>query len=307
MYDIIGDVHGQATLLERLLKRAGYNKRGNNYHHHERKAIFVGDFVNRGPEIKETLRIIRHMADAGNALAILGNHEINALLFSMKNDQGESLLLTTGQRYASVIQTFQQFKNYQEEWKEFRKWLRSLPLFLELDTIRVVHACWKDENIEVIKREIQPGRISKSILRNLVIDSKSELSQSILQTTRGIHHILPSDLRIYDNRHRAHHIYRVKWWVEPQGFTFQEWSFESKFKLPNYTIPQEIIPIFNAYPEDAPIVFFGHYCRGSGPWVIKDNVCCVDACVSGKGTLAAYCWDGETTLSPEKMIFARLR
>jgi hypothetical protein len=305
MYDIIGDVHGEATLLEKLLKKAGYHKRGYNYHHPEKKAVFVGDFVNRGPEIRETLRIIRRMMDEGNALAILGNHEINLLLSSMKNEKGDSLLAVTGKRYASVFQTVQQFKSFPEEWKEIRKWLRSLPLFLELDPIRIVHACWKDENIVVIKREIQTGRIPKSIFRHLVSDPKSELSQSILQTTRGIHHILPSDLRIYDNRHRNHPFYRIRWWNSPEGLTFQQWSFESKFKLPNYTIPKEIIPESIIYPEDAPVVFFGHYCRGNGPWVIRDNLCCVDACVTGKGTLAAYRWDGEPVLNPENLIFAR--
>ena len=305
MYDIIGDVHGQATLLGKLLKKAGYGKKDNSYHHPERKAIFVGDFLNRGPEIKETLRIIRRMVEQGDAMAILGNHEINTILFTMKNEKGGSLIPVTGKRSASVVQTFQQFKNYQEEWKDFRKWLRTLPFFLELDPIRIVHACWKDENIDILKKEIQPGRIPKSIFRDLVVNSKSALSQSILQTTRGIHLILPPDLRIYDNHHRNHRFYRIRWWTEPQGLTFQEWSFESKFRLPGYTIPQEIIPAISEYPNEAPLVFFGHYCRGNGPWVIKDNLCCVDACVTGKGTLAAYRWDGETVLDSGKLLFVK--
>ena len=46
MYDIIGDVHGHYTLLKKLLKSLGYEKDTSGYHHPERKAVFVGDFLN---------------------------------------------------------------------------------------------------------------------------------------------------------------------------------------------------------------------------------------------------------------------
>ena len=81
MYDIIGDVHGQATMLKKLLLQLGYQKADSVYSHPERKAVFVGDFINRGPEIKKTIRIVRSMVESGNALAVLGNHEINAIIY----------------------------------------------------------------------------------------------------------------------------------------------------------------------------------------------------------------------------------
>jgi len=305
MYDIIGDIHGHALLLKNLLKELGYKKTNNGYSHPERKAVFVGDFVNRGPEIRQTLQIIRNMTDRGSAIAILGNHEINALLFSMKRDKKVSLLESEGKRYVSVAETMLQFKNYPDEWKEYRKWLRSLPLFFESEGIRVVHACWKDENIQIIRDELAPGKIPKIVLRNLVLDSKSPLSQAILQTTRGIHLIMPPDLRVYDNHRRNHHLFRIRWWTLPEGLTFRQYAFESKFRLPDYKIPPEILPGSTPYPTDAPPVFFGHYCRGNGPFVIRENLCCVDACVTGKKRLAAYRWDGENVLSPDKLIFSR--
>ena len=81
MYDIIGDVHGYASVLKKLLLQIGYIKTENGYSHSSRKAIFVGDFVNRGPEIRKTIRIVRKMVENGNALAIIGNHEINAITY----------------------------------------------------------------------------------------------------------------------------------------------------------------------------------------------------------------------------------
>jgi len=305
MYDIIGDVHGHATLLKKLLKAAGYKNSSSGLVHPDRKAIFVGDFINRGPEIRKTLQIIRQMVNEGNAYAVLGNHEVNTILYYLKDVSKGPLLMKESKRALSVAQTLQEFKKYPNEWKDYLKWLRELPLFLEMDNIRIVHACWKESNIEIIKNELSGSRIPKSVFRNLVLDPKSSLSQSILQTTRGIHHILPPDIRIYDSRRRNHHFYRIKWWDEGTGKTFQQFSFESKFTLPHFTIPPEILPEISPYPNDAPPVFFGHYCRGNGPFVIKDNVCCVDACIMDKKRLGAYRWDGETILSPEKMLFIK--
>ena len=305
MYDIIGDVHGHATLLKNLLKSMGYTKTQSGFSHSERKAIFVGDFVNRGPEIRTTLQIIREMTGMGSAIALLGNHEINALLYSMKRDKKGPLLSVSGKRYGSVAETVLQFKNFPEEWKDYRKWLRSLPLFYESDGLRVVHACWKDDHIRLLREELFMEIIPKSIFRDLVLDSKSALSQSILQTTRGINLIMPPNLRIFDNQRRQRHLFRIKWWIRGEGLTFRQYAFESKFRLPDYTIPPEILPEAAPYPPDAPPLFFGHYCRGNGPFVISDNLCCVDACVTGKRRLAAYRWDGEAKLNAEKMMFSR--
>ncbi len=305
MYDIIGDVHGHATLLKNLLNTLGYSKTKSGFIHPERKAVFVGDFVNRGPEIRQTLQIIREMTDLGSAIAILGNHEINLLLYSLKRDKKGPLLSVRGKRYDSVAETTLQFKNYGEEWKEYRKWLRSLPLFYESDGMRVVHACWKDKNIQLIREELVSEKIPKSVLRNLVLDSQSPLSQAILQTTRGIHLIMPPNLRIYDSRRRKHHLFRIKWWIRPDGMTFRKYAFESKFRLPDYTIPPEIYPEAAPYLQEAPPLFIGHYCRGNGPYVVRDNICCVDACVTGKKRLAAYRWDGESELLAEKLVFAK--
>ena len=94
----------------------------------------------------------------------------------------------------------------------------------------------------------------------------------------------------------------MRWWEDPQGKTFEEMSFESKFVLPSYTIPEQIIPQDYPYPEDAPIVFFGHYCRFKGPHIIKSNICCVDSCVAGNKVLTAYRWNGEKVLDKQNLV-----
>lgn len=85
-FDIIGDVHGCGDELEALLGELGYEvterREGNGlaagpaYRHPDgRVAVFVGDLVDRGPRVLDTLRIVRNMVDAGSGLTVMGNHE----------------------------------------------------------------------------------------------------------------------------------------------------------------------------------------------------------------------------------------
>lgn len=71
-YDIIGDVHGQAGKLKALLRRLGYAARNGTWRHSDplRTAVFVGDYIDRGPEQVETIEIVRGMVDKGTARAI---------------------------------------------------------------------------------------------------------------------------------------------------------------------------------------------------------------------------------------------
>ena len=81
MYDLIGDIHGYADELVQLLDALGYQKANGVYNHPERKVIFLGDFIDRGPKIRHVLEIVRPMIEEGKALAVIGNHELNALAF----------------------------------------------------------------------------------------------------------------------------------------------------------------------------------------------------------------------------------
>ena len=66
-YDLIGDVHGYADQLCRLLKRLGYEQRASVYSHPNRAAVFLGDFVDRGEwSIQDALRVAE-LIGRGNA------------------------------------------------------------------------------------------------------------------------------------------------------------------------------------------------------------------------------------------------
>ncbi|HEY4939236.1 MAG TPA: polynucleotide kinase-phosphatase, partial [Actinomycetota bacterium] len=79
-FDIIGDVHGCCDELETLLVTLGYGRDGAAWAHPEgRRAVFVGDLVDRGPRILDVLALARTMVEAGSALAVPGNHDMKLL------------------------------------------------------------------------------------------------------------------------------------------------------------------------------------------------------------------------------------
>ncbi|MEV6842140.1 polynucleotide kinase-phosphatase [Actinoplanes sp. NPDC051411] len=81
-FDIIGDVHGCRQELETLLQRLGYHlvrdeaaRPVGGTHPEGRKAVFVGDLVDRGPDSPGVLRLVMGMVAAGTAICVPGNHE----------------------------------------------------------------------------------------------------------------------------------------------------------------------------------------------------------------------------------------
>ncbi len=302
MYDIIGDVHGEASLLKKLLQKMGYEKTNGSYSHPGRKAIFVGDFINRGPEIRKTIRIVRAMVESGSARAILGNHEINAIIYHTKDKQGSLLVKKPSKYYLSLYKTINEFSLNSQEWKEILRWMRTLPLFLDLGDIRVVHACWEDHAIKIAKANYVDGKFAKRVFRKVYKKSEADITKSVWLLTKGLNLKMPSDMHIRNNKGVMPRSFRIEWWEDPKGKTFNGLSFESKFTLPEYTIPPEILPEVYPYSSKEPPLFFGHYCRGNGPILVKDNICCVDSCVTGTGNLTAYRWSGEKVLSAQNII-----
>jgi predicted kinase/diadenosine tetraphosphatase ApaH/serine/threonine PP2A family protein phosphatase len=102
-FDFIGDVHGCCDELEELLERLGYKRcppdpaspgwTSLSYTHPDgRKAVFVGDLVDRGPRIVDTLSLVRNMVAAGSALCVPGNHDMKLL----KKLRGKNVQITHG-------------------------------------------------------------------------------------------------------------------------------------------------------------------------------------------------------------------
>ena len=76
-FDVVGDVHGCMDELAELLDALGYRRTDGVYQHPEgRKAVFVGDLVDRGPRNLDVVQTVRAMVEGGSALAVPGNHDV---------------------------------------------------------------------------------------------------------------------------------------------------------------------------------------------------------------------------------------
>jgi len=152
--DVIGDVHGERQALEQLVRHLGYDDDGR--HPAGRKLVFVGDFCDRGPDSPGVLALVRRWVEAGHAYAVLGNHEINLLRDDAKDGSGwffDERIEADNRKYAP----------YQRADRDFPQamfpFLRQLPLALERDDIRIVHAAWMDEKIAQA-RQMQAGEVA---------------------------------------------------------------------------------------------------------------------------------------------------
>ena len=154
---IIGDIHGQAGKLTALLQELGYQHRQGAYRHPSANAIFVGDFIDRGPHQLETLDIVRRMVDAGSARAVMGNHEFNAIAWHTPDpdDPGEYLRPrggTRGQKNRHQHHAFlTELQDQPARHADIVSWFKTLPLWLDLQGLRVVHACWHPTHMQVLQ------------------------------------------------------------------------------------------------------------------------------------------------------------
>ena len=148
-YDIIGDIHGQADKLEALLRTLGYRDTAGAWRHPERQAIFVGDFLDRGPAQVRSIDIARRMVDAGVALAVMGNHELNAIAWHTPDSRHPGDFLRShfsakwGDKNRKQHAAFlAEVEDKPALHAEIIDWFLTLPLWLELPDLLVVHACW---------------------------------------------------------------------------------------------------------------------------------------------------------------------
>jgi hypothetical protein len=144
--DIVGDVHGEYEALLNLLLVLGYDSEGN--HPEGRKLVFVGDLCDRGPDSPKVILLVKKLVDNDNAQVVLGNHELNILQNKPKPGTGWYF-----ESRAKQDHHYMPFESVKEEEKEvIYNFLASLPIALERDDLRVVHAAWMPEAINEVRK-----------------------------------------------------------------------------------------------------------------------------------------------------------
>lgn len=303
MYDIIGDIHGFAAPLKNLLIKMGYEKHGKGYRHPERKALFLGDYIDRGEEILETLEIVRSMHENDDAIALMGNHEYNAICYNLPDGKGDFLRPRLKRNVDQHEKTLLAFKDKDEEYKDYLEWFKSLSLYFENESFRAVHACWDDKMIDVLKAESVIDKISDHFIYRSA-DKSNYLFKALDQTLKGVEIKLPKDFQYYDKENNVlRKEIRVKWWENPRGFNYKTYAVTPD----EISFPETEIDLadcnFTIYSEKSKPVFFGHYWLSGKPQLLCPNVCCLDYSIANNGLLVAYRYNGENILNPLNFIY----
>jgi Calcineurin-like phosphoesterase len=144
--DIVGDLHGEIDALKELLGHLGYDTGG--VHPTGRRLVFIGDLTDRGPDSPALIDFVSGLAARGLAQCVLGNHELNLLrrepkegngwFFEDNHDHGKGKFLSSRAIAADCRSGVTRF-------------LSGLPLALERNDLRLVHAAWHGMSIEAIR------------------------------------------------------------------------------------------------------------------------------------------------------------
>jgi protein phosphatase len=148
-FDIIGDVHGCIDELCTLLDRLGYVRSGSGGYTHTlgRRAVFVGDLVDRGPSSVSVMELVLAMHAGGVALMVLGNHDARFLRWLC----GRKVRTTYGLAQTIVELEALPPRRRKSLQRRIRKLFEETPGYLILDAGRLVvtHGGIRDHMIGV--------------------------------------------------------------------------------------------------------------------------------------------------------------
>ncbi len=304
-YDVIGDIHGCADMLRRLLTKLGYDEVDSVFSHPLRKVIFLGDLIDRGPNIREVVSIAKSMVDTGNAYAVMGNHEYNALIYDLLGvDKGNQQRKEKLRGLLSA--SLDQYQNYQAEWQKALQWFKTLPIFLEFDGFRVVHACWDQSKIDQLV-EIAPSQCFADdfFLHQSIIRATTE-NRIVERLLRGTDLMLPGGLTLTGEDGVVRHRFRTKFWARSPK-TYDDVIFQPD-RLPepveHQLLTAEEKKQLVCYQKDEKPLFVGHYWRKGKPRLICSNIACLDYSAVKQGKLVAYRFDdGDVGLDVSKLVW----
>ena len=298
-YDLIGDIHGQHDKLTALLHHLDYKPLNGTFRHPDgRKVIFLGDYIDRGPKIRETLHLVRGMVEAGDAQAIMGNHEFNAIAYATPDGNGGHLRPHVEKNVHQHGGTLSQFADHQDEWTDWLAWMKRLPMFLDLGALRAVHACWDTERLPILAG--QP--LTQDAFLHACANKTTAEFLAIENVLKGPELHLPQGVFFVDKEGCKRTEIRARWWDLTEGITLGAIVMPEPIGLNHPLSPEDHRSLPN-YPAAAPPVFMGHY------WMpplapkapLAPNIACLDySGAFGDNPIVAYRWDGEKELIASK-------
>jgi hypothetical protein len=213
--DIVGDVHGEIEPLMALLDRLGYDQQGL---HPNRRLVFVGDLTDRGPDSPSVVKLVQSLVAAGRAQCVLGNHDLNILLGEEKHDNDWFFGREFREKGVVVPQVLADAATREMVTGFFR----TLPLALERPDLRVVHACWRPEMVEIARTATDAAELCKHyqhlieadfVTRPYLDEIERDLEHQNLNPVKVLTSGLEARVAIpFQASGKLRYQGRVKWW-----------------------------------------------------------------------------------------------
>jgi len=240
--DIVGDVHGEIDALRQLLSKLGYASDGT--HFERRRLVFLGDLTDRGPDSPAVVDEVKRLIDSGRAQCVLGNHDLNILLGDKKHDNHwffgkESSLDGSGVPTPAVLADAQTRES-------ILAFFRTLPLVLERPDVRVVHACWNPEMVEVARHARDAVALYHQYAEQIEADQRHRkdlhhIDRELERQNRNPVKVLTSGLerrigKPFEASGKIRHEERVHWWEDYRDdaiCVFGHYSFFKDESMPS--------------------------------------------------------------------------
>lgn len=298
-YDIIGDIHGHYDELVSLLKNLGYSLQNGIWKNGDRIPVFVGDYIDRGPKIMETLKLVRDLTESGNGIALMGNHEYNFICMHNYDLNEKPFRKRSESNLKSVNDTLialQRGNNFDS----YLKWMELLPVIAFNDSLRVVHAQWHHPSIELILSSSIKTLDQNGLSQVFQNDS---LKNALDISMKGQEVQLPETHHFLDKDKKSRGEARLKWWAQ----TFTSKMDDAFASLPqqvkNDSFPIEILNEIEPYLPSETLVFFGHYWMDPSDFgLLSNNICCLDFSVAKGGNIGGYRFVGESELDNTNLV-----
>jgi hypothetical protein len=294
-YDIIGDIHGHAEALEVLLQKLGYIFHEGVYQHDQHKVIFLGDFIDRGPQQREVIQLVKPMIEQGHALSVMGNHEFNAICYATLDQDGKPLRAHSAKNKKQHEAFLVAYPDVDERM-QIIDWFKTLSVYIDAGAIRVIHAAWNEKALCDISSFLNENKCLKDDAYTICSERGTAPYQAIETLLKGPEINLPQGVTFKDKDGHVRDSARIKWWTADQ--------YEAKDRLHlgeeltnGHKLADLMLGSEHHYPLINKPVFIGHYWLSEpNPKPLSDNCACLDYSIAKGGKLVAYKWRGESKL-----------
>lgn len=277
-YYFIGDLHGQFDKLTQLLEYLDFDPEDGYSAASCGQLVFLGDLIDNQPTLGvcqlATLRLIRSLCEQGLAHCLLGNHEFNAIGWWMRHPQTAMPLRQHTDDNRRQHQLFlAEVREDSAVHAEWVAWFMSRPLFVELDTVRAIHACWDDAAIARLKPYLNADHSLKPEFWPFAFDPSHELYSLCEMLLKGPEISLPEGYSFTDKNGKQRQQIRVRWW-QADARTYRELAQvqdAARASIPDVPLPSAVRPVAQQRP-----VVVGHYTLSGLPELLSEKVICVD-------------------------------